>query len=125
MEPVLTVKKWKTRIIVKKGNDNLVVRMADVVSISIYGGVVFVFNKEGCRYMADKRLGSIEEQLDPQIFFRINRQAIMNIHFIRSYSAVQKVKLKVELVVPGLPKDLFISQEKASLFRKWMEEEES
>jgi DNA-binding LytR/AlgR family response regulator len=59
-------------------------------------------------------LEEIEELLDPNIFFRANRQAIINI------SAAHSVKLAVQLK-PPIKIEVDISREKSPLFRKWMD----
>jgi DNA-binding LytR/AlgR family response regulator len=72
------------------------------------------------KYIADKNLGELEEDLDNTIFFRANRQYIVNINYIKGFKSYEKVKLQVDLNLPELNYCIIISQETAPAFRKWM-----
>jgi len=56
------------------------------------------------------------------MFFRANRQYIVNINYVKGFKAYEKVKLLVELTIPELNHCIIISQETAPAFRKWMYE---
>jgi DNA-binding LytR/AlgR family response regulator len=62
----------------------------------------------------------LEEQLDEDIFFRANRQYIININFVKSFRPFERVKLLVELNITGFEEDVIISQHVAPAFKKWM-----
>ena len=62
----------------------------------------------------------IEEVLDPAIFFRANRQTIININAILSVKPYGNQKLMVHLK-PPLKMEVDISREKAPLLKKWMD----
>ena len=70
--------------------------------------------------MADKNLGELEQTLDENIFFRANRQYIININFIKGFKSYEKVKLQVDLTIPDLNHCIIVSQETAPQFREWM-----
>ena len=72
--------------------------------------------------MVDKRLGELEQELEKDIFFRANRQYIVNIGFIKSYKAFERVKLQVDLSMANLNHHIVISQETAPSFKKWISE---
>lgn len=118
-QELLIEKKWKTRIVVKKGMDNLVVKVTDIALFWIQDRIVFVLDRDANKYMMDKCLTDVSEQLDPALFFRINRQAIVNIHFIKSYRVFKKVKLSVDLTIRGT-NSLIVSQERTPLFKNWI-----
>jgi DNA-binding LytR/AlgR family response regulator len=62
----------------------------------------------------------LEEELQPDRFFRANRQYIINIDYVKGFKAFDKVKLQVDLLVPDINHSIIISQETAPVFRKWM-----
>jgi DNA-binding LytR/AlgR family response regulator len=37
------------------------------------------------KYLADKSLHDLEKELDPKIFFRVNRQYMININYLESF----------------------------------------
>lgn len=61
----------------------------------------------------------VEEQLDPEQFFRVNRQMILNVDAIDRAIPYFKGRIKV-IVHPPFKTDILISEGKASAFRLWL-----
>ena len=61
----------------------------------------------------------VEEQLDPEQFFRVNRQMILNVDAIDRAIPYFKGRIKV-IVHPSFKTDILISEGKASAFRLWL-----
>ncbi|MGK2864929.1 MAG: LytR/AlgR family response regulator transcription factor [Chitinophagaceae bacterium] len=116
------LKKNKTRMLVRKGIENIVLKTCDIVLIYTENKLVYVIDKEGKKYIADKHLGELDQELDHDIFFRVNRQYIVNIGFVKSYKAYEKVKLQIDLSMCDLHHQIIVSQETAPCFRKWISE---
>lgn len=114
--------KFKARLLVKKGIESIPLLVQDIVIIYTENKLVYVIDKDGKKYITDKHLGELEQELDDTLFFRANRQYIVNIGFIRSYKAYEKVKLQVDLTTSNVHHHIVISQEMASSFRKWISE---
>jgi DNA-binding LytR/AlgR family response regulator len=112
----------KTRLLVRKGIENIALPIRDIAIIYTENKLAYVIDKEGKKYITDKHLGELEQELDETIFFRVNRQYIINIEFVKSYKPYEKVKLQVDLVMPDLHHHIVISQEMAPCFRKWISE---
>jgi len=112
----------KTRLLVKKGLENISLLLEDIVLFFTENKIVYVIDKTGRKYLVDKNLSDMEADLDNKIFFRVNRQYIINLHYIRSFKAYERVKLQVELTVTDLNYFIVVSQETAPLFRKWISE---
>lgn len=110
----------KKRIVVKKEMENITLLLDDIVLFYTVNKTVYVIDSAGKKYHADKNLAEMENDLDPGIFFRANRQYIVNINFIRSFKPHQKVKLLLNLVLPKLNHSIIVSQETAPQFREWM-----
>ncbi|MBI1341424.1 MAG: response regulator [Terrimonas sp.] len=115
-------KKKKSRMIVKRGTENISLRLEDIVLFFTENKIVYVLDNLGKKYMSDKNLGELEMELDENQFFRANRQYIVNIDFIRGFKTYEKVKLKVDLVIAEINHAIIISQETAPGFRKWIYE---
>jgi DNA-binding LytR/AlgR family response regulator len=112
----------KNRLLVKKGLENISLMLDDVVLFFTENKIVYVIDKSGRKYLIDKNLADLEMELDNKTFFRVNRQFIVNINFIRSFKAYERVKLQIELTVSDLNYFIIVSQETAPLFRKWISE---
>lgn len=113
-------KKQKTRLLVRKGIENIILRTSDIVIIYTENKLVYVIDKDGKKYIADKNLSDLDGELDPGVFFRVNRQYIINIGFVKGYKAYEKVKLQIDLTMPELQHQIIVSQEMAPCFRKWI-----
>jgi DNA-binding LytR/AlgR family response regulator len=110
----------KTRIMVRKGIENISLPLNDVVLFYTEHKVVYVIDKCGKKYMSDKNLTDLEQELDKKMFFRANRQYIVNIDYIKGFKAYERVKLWVELTLNEVNHSIIVSQETAPVFRKWL-----
>lgn len=109
----------KTRIVVKKGVEFHSIVLEEVAYFFTEQKVSFLVTREGKKYLVDKNLKELEEELDPKKFYRANRKFIVNINCIKSYRSYDKIKIQLELNVP-VPEDIIVSQESAVEFRKWI-----
>ena len=100
--------------------ENISLRMEDIVIFYTENKIVYVIDRSGKKYLCDKNLAELEQSLDENIFFRANRQYIININFIKGFKSYEKVKLQVDLTLPELNHCIIVSQETAPLFREWM-----
>jgi len=112
--------KPKMRLVVRKGIENIALKVDDIVIAYTENKIVYVLDRDGRKYLSDKNLAELYQQLDNRVFFRANRQYIINIGFVKSYKTYEKVKLQVDLTLPLLHHHIVISQETAPDFRKWM-----
>jgi DNA-binding LytR/AlgR family response regulator len=110
----------KKRIIVKKGMENISLRLDDVVLFYTENKIVYVIDRWGKKFLADKNLTELEDELDNTVYFRANRQYIININYVRGFKSYEKVKLIVDLTIPELNHCIIVSQEMAPQFREWM-----
>ncbi len=122
MEPT-TMKKKKTRLIVRRGNENIALKVEDIAFIYRDHTIVLAVDKEEKKYLCDRNLSALEEELDKSMFFRANRKYIVNIQFIRGFKPFERVKLEVSLLLPACNYNIIVSQETAPLFKKWIYEE--
>ncbi|MGZ3837214.1 MAG: LytR/AlgR family response regulator transcription factor [Flavisolibacter sp.] len=116
----LNNQKKHTRILVRKGIEIIALKIQDVALFYTQNRIVYVLDKQGQKYIYDKTLSELEEELDAQEFFRMNRQYIVNIDAIKSFRTYQRVKLQVRLNLENTPQTIIISQHMAPSFRKWI-----
>ena len=110
----------KTRLLVKKGLENIALRLEDVALMYTQNKFVYVIDNCSKKYISGKTLSELEEELDGTTFFRVNRQYIVNINYVKSFKAFEKVKLLINITIPEINHSIVISQETAPAFRKWM-----
>ncbi|MEP6616483.1 MAG: LytTR family DNA-binding domain-containing protein [Ginsengibacter sp.] len=119
LRETLNMKK-KIRLLVKKGIEYLPLQFEDIALFYTENKLVYVIDKNGRKYITDKTLNELELELDDSVFFRANRQYIINLNFVRSFKAYEKVKLQVDLHLPETGHLIVISQNSAPDFRKWI-----
>lgn len=111
--------KRQPRLIVKRGQEHLFLLVEDVVLFYTENKIVYLIDKCGKKFLVDKNLSDLEEELDSNVFFRANRQYIVNVNYVKGYKTYERVKLHLDLIVP-LNHCIVISQETAPLFKKWI-----
>ncbi|MEM9362099.1 MAG: LytTR family DNA-binding domain-containing protein [Bacteroidota bacterium] len=113
-------KAFKNRFLVKVGNHLHSVSTEEIDVFYAEGRDAYLFNQNGKRYIIDYTLESLEEIIDPQQFFRVNRSFLVNINSIKDVLVYSNRRLKLVLH-PKLEKDVVVSREKVSEFKKWFE----
>jgi len=118
--PQLNTQAFKEQFIVKVRNQWLPVLTKDIACF-FRDQLNYLHTFSGDKYILDfTTLDEIEELLDPKIYYRANRQAIIHIDSIQSVKPVENQKLIVTLKSP-LKIVLDISREKAPGFKKWFD----
>ncbi|GGF28650.1 LytR/AlgR family response regulator transcription factor [Echinicola rosea] len=119
-KPTETGSPQKTRFLVKSGEQLFQKNQEDVAFFLAEGGQTYLVEMvSGAQYLMSNKLMELEEQLDPNQFFRINRSIILNVKAIGAIKKYVNSRLKI------LPKvayndDIIVSREKVSKFKKWV-----
>ncbi len=114
------IRKKKSRLIVKSGNENIILSVMDIALLYLEDRTVYVIDQFSKQYFFQKNLSELENDLDKKIFFRANRQVIVNIRFIKGFMVTECNKLQVALTLPCPAPAIIISQETAPFFKKWI-----
>jgi len=116
----INTKSYKNRFLVKQANLLISKPASEIAFAYTRERNHYIKTTSGIDYMIDNNLEELEEQLDPNDFFRVNRQ------FIVRYSAIDQVfpwfDNKIKLTVKPLAyEDIIISRLKATEFKKWLD----
>lgn len=71
-------------------------------------------------YLVDLSLDQIEQHLDPNLFFRINRSQLINIKQIKEIAIHSNSRLRIYLY-HGQITEMIVSREKVNDFKKWLD----
>lgn len=82
-------------------------------------GNTFIVSYDGEKSLITQTLDSLEEQLDPKLFFRANRQYIVHINAIVKVHTYFNSKLKLELKQGA--EGVIVSRLKASQLKNWLD----
>jgi len=114
----LDEKKYKCRFLVKQGDRLTSITTKDIAFFYTNNGLVYIKTHGGRNHMIDYTLDELEQQLEPDKFYRANRQFIINFPSIKTVHKWYKGKLKLETYLPT-DSEITVSAEKASAFKEW------
>lgn len=112
---------YTTVFIVNKGTENLPVNIGSISSFYHDGSYNFLRLFEGTSYLIAQTLDDLEKQLDPDLFFRVSRQAILSRAACKSFRNLDYGKLEI-LTEPVTKEPVIVSQKRSAVFKKWLEQ---
>jgi DNA-binding LytR/AlgR family response regulator len=92
----------------------------DIAYFFSNSGITFVAMQTKGQYSIDLSLDNLLEELDPKLFFRVNRQYLVSLNSIVNIHIFPKSRLKLELN-PPVPEGVFVSLDKVVDFKKWVD----
>ncbi len=106
-------------LVVQFGKSSEPLSVAEIAYIFKIGEMGCIRTFAGKEYTTSSSLETLEQQLDPQTFFRINRQWLGNRRSIRRFSTDSSGKLILELH-PTAPDEVTVSKKRAFDFKAWI-----
>ena len=106
------------RFLIRVGQTLKTVEVNDVAYFYTEDKITFLISNEGKRYPIDFSLEKLEEDLDSEIFFRINRQFIVRVSAITKMVTVSKSRVKLYLEPCSI--ETIVSTERSGKFKKWL-----
>jgi DNA-binding LytR/AlgR family response regulator len=110
---------FKKRFLVKRGTDYISIKAEEVAYFYATHKLVCMVDSSGQKFIMDQSLADIETQVDPAVFYRVNRKYLVNMSAIKRIKTYPKSKLMLE-IAPLVTEDIIISQENAAAFKQWM-----
>jgi DNA-binding LytR/AlgR family response regulator len=113
-------KDYKTRFMVKLGDH---IRSITTDQISLFyadGRDVYLVTTQNRKFIVDYTLETLEDLLDPAVFYRVNRTFILNIHAIKDVMMYSNSRLKISLT-QEFDKEIIVSREKVNPFKEWFD----
>lgn len=105
-----------------KGGTHLI-DPSNILCLILEHGTTRAFLRSGERFTSDLSLHHLEEKLETNVFFRLNRQYIAHRDAIVSYSKGENKKLLVSITDGNSVHEVTISRTKAPHFKKWLYQE--
>ncbi len=110
---------YRHRYLVRKGTDFVSLKVEDIAYAFTSHKVSFLVDRNGVKYIVDKSITTLYEELDPIEFFRANRKMIIHIDAISKFkSEGGKILLEAD---PPTQEVIVISKETAPKFREWID----
>lgn len=105
---------------VSKGARNLILAVSEIAYCYRDGDSNYLRTMGGEVYFIPQSLDEVQQALPEDIFFRANRQLVLQRAACKGYELLSYGKLKAN-VDPDCPIDVVISQKKAVSFKKWLD----
>jgi len=93
----------------------------DCAYFSLENTQLFLYSSEGKKWPLDYTLDQLEQQLDPQQFFRVNRQFLVAKKCIAAIHTYFNGRLLLTLN-PSVPEKVIISKARTPVFKQWMDQ---
>lgn len=113
---------YKKRFLIQYGQKIKKVEIDEVAYFYAMEKNVFLTTSSGNTFPIDFTLDKLQEVIDPENFFRINRKMIVSFNAIKNMIPYSRSRIKIELTPPE-PKEVeaLVSVERSSAFKEWMD----
>jgi DNA-binding LytR/AlgR family response regulator len=112
-------KEYRKRFLITAGNKYFKLNTSDIACFTSENRITTAITYSNEKYVVDFSLDRLEEELDPDLFFRADRKNIIHIDLITRFEDYFGSKLVVRLKNPINDK-ITISRLRASAFKMWI-----
>lgn len=111
---------YKKRFSVKVGQHLKLINCEDIECFYSENKGTYVYTTEGRNYLLDTTLELLEQELEPQTFFRINRKFFVNINAIKDMVSYTNSRLQIKLNTYN-DDEVIVARERVKDFKMWLE----
>jgi DNA-binding LytR/AlgR family response regulator len=111
--------KYKERLLIKRGQQLSYLKTESAAYCFADGKLCYAVDFNGTKYLLENNLSQLEEQLQPDHFYRINRHLLVNIEAVKKVHTWLGGRLKVE-VCPATTAETIVSRERVNGFKEWL-----
>jgi|WetSurMetagenome_2_1015567.scaffolds.fasta_scaffold06689_3 DNA-binding LytR/AlgR family response regulator len=116
---VSTGKEYKKRFMIQAGSRIRTIPVEDVAYFYFSEKATFLCTNDNHHFPVEFSLDKLEGVVDPNQFYRINRQMIVALNAIRKIYSLSKSRIKLELF-PAFTGEVLLSFNKTPDFRDWL-----
>lgn len=109
---------YKQRFAIKIGDNIRLVPTAEILYFESQHKMTYLTTEAGKRYPVQYTLQELEDLVDANQFFRINRQVLLRDRSIQGVAMISNSRLKVK--VPFAKEDWIVSRERCQDFKEWL-----
>jgi two-component system, LytTR family, response regulator LytT len=112
--------KFKKRFVVNIANKIKVVEITDIAYFYSKEKNSFLCTTDNRQYPLEFSLDHIEDIVNPENFFRVSRQYIVNYRSISKIDVLSKSRIKIEIRPPA-GEEILVSSSRTAEFRLWLD----
>ncbi len=113
-------REYKKRFSVKVGQHLKLITVEEVECFYSENKGTYLHTLEGRDYLLDITLEQLEQELEPQTFFRINRKFFVNINAIKDIVSYTNSRLQIKLRSFN-NQEVIVARERVKAFKIWLE----
>lgn len=113
-------KQYKSRFVIKVGERIKSIPVSDILYFYSYDKATFLHTANDHNYVIDYSVEQLENLIDPEIFFRINRKYFIALNSFDDIISYSNSRLKIELKHSD-DQDVIVAREKVMKFKAWLD----
>ncbi len=113
-------KEYKKRFTIQVGQHLKIVEINNVCCFYSENKGTYLHTNSDRSYLLDLSLEKLEQELDPEKFYKISRKFIVNVSAIKDIVSYSNLRLEVKLDC-FKKHQLIVSRERVKLFKEWLE----
>ncbi len=110
---------YRSKFLVSKGEKLIALNIKDIKYFHAIDRFAFAVISTGDEFLINQTLEELEDQLDPYLFFRLNRQVIAYFDAIKEVQNHFKTRYRVSLDPAYKGGEIVVSTNKSKLFFEW------
>ncbi len=113
-------KEYRKRFLIQSNESFFHIPIDEIALFYSMRGITFAVTFEKREYPVNFSLENLKEQLNPELYFKVNRQIIINIKSIKRVHSYFNGKLKL-VTQPSHSEDIVIGKDKSAAFKRWLD----
>lgn len=113
-------RRYKSRFFIKIGTRFHSVPVSQICCFYVEERSTFLQTMNGKRYDIDPSLDQLQKMVNPESFFRVNRNFLVNINAIQEVFSYSTNRLKLKMNVES-SEDIIVSRDRVAEFKGWMD----
>lgn len=115
----MNARKYRERLLVKRGQTLNYVKTDATAFCYADGKLCYAVDFSNNKHLLENNLSQLEEQLEPDKFYRVNRHLLVNIDAIKKVHTWLGGRLKLE-INPATTAETVVSRERVNGFKEWL-----
>jgi len=113
-------REYKKRFSIKVGQHLKLINIEEIECFYSENKGTYLYTSEGRNYLLDTTLELLEQELEPQTFFRISRKYFVNINAIKDMVSYTNSRLQIKLNTYN-EDEVIVARERVKDFKEWLE----
>lgn len=110
---------YKERFMVKIGEHIHSIPTTSIRLFNTEGRNTDLILQDGRKFVTDYKMETLEELLDPSLFFRVNRSFMVHLNSIKDVLVYSNSRLKINPTI-SFKEEIIVSRERVNRFKEWL-----